>query len=168
MKPKFGHPSHSDNDLYDSISKLFANNTDLAMATVVDGKAYVNTVHYAFNEALDLFILTQAHTQHGINLTKNPSIAVAIWNKPEVPGSNLEGIQLFGTCKQVSALGLPEAIMVYGSRFVSFGQAIKHPQDFDKGITDARLYVIKSNSGKLLDEPKFGRRNYISFNFNIK
>jgi uncharacterized protein YhbP (UPF0306 family) len=162
----FAHPNYSDQQLVDSISNILNTNTTLSMATVKGNESYINTVFYAYNSSLDLFIFTQPYTQHGQNIQSNPSIAIAIWTPPQVWGENLQGLQMFGTCERVKDEDLINAMHVFSERFSGFGQLIKDPADFEKGITESRLYVIKTYTLKLLDEPALGRRNYITLAFN--
>ena len=159
---RFAHPSYSDEQIIASISSILENNTTLAMATIKNGVSYINTVFYAYNSSLDLFIFTEPRTQHSQNIDINPSVALMIWTRPKHWGDHLQGLQIFGICERVQKLRLVDTTSLYTQRFPVFGQLIKHPMDFAKGVTDARFYVIRASKLLLLDEAVFGRRDYIS------
>jgi uncharacterized protein YhbP (UPF0306 family) len=153
---------YSQIDLIQSVNHILENNTLLAMSSIWGMQSYINTAFFSYNSKMELFILTEHSTIHALNIEKNNSIAVAIWNDSGVYGENLQGIQLFGYCEKVPALKILDALNNYNKRFPTFAQIIKHPTDFAKGIVKSRLYVLKIEKLKLIDEPTFGRRNYIN------
>jgi uncharacterized protein YhbP (UPF0306 family) len=149
-------------DLLQSVNHILESNNLLAMSSLTGSQSYINTAYFSYNSKLELFILTEHTTIHAQNIEKNPSVAVAIWIDSATYGENLQGLQLFGSCEKVSTLKMIEALNNYNNRFPTFAQIIKHPADFAKGVVKSRLYVLKINKLKLIDEPTFGRRNYIS------
>ena len=157
----FGHPEYSDQHLCESISNILDMRTTIAMATVLDTDSYINTAQFSYNSSLEMFIFTPPSTQHSRNVDINSSISVAIWEEPSVWGTNLRGLQLWGSCERVQKLQLVDAITQYSQRFPEFGRLVQHPTDFARGVTDSRFFVIRVDRAKLLDEPRFGRRNYI-------
>ncbi len=158
---QFSHEKYPDELLQESITDILSQHTTLSLATTGD-TSYINTAHYGFNEKLELFILTNPETQHGKNAAVNPSVAVAIWTEPEKWGTNLQGLQLFGSYSEVQPKDLPEAMAAFAERIPAFSDTFKTPNDILAGIN--RLFRIKVESLKLLDEPRFGRRNYIVLN----
>jgi len=161
LKLHFSHTHYNDEELAQSITNILEDSTELALATQKNNQSHINVAHYAYNNLLELYILTQPSTQHTKNIDLNPSVAAAIWNATATPGENLRGLQLFGVCERVQKLELNNALRQYSQRFKSFREVIKHPTDFAKGITDSRFFVIKVEWLKLIDEPRFGRRNFI-------
>lgn len=157
-----GNSNYMQVDLLQSINHILESNTLLAMSSLTGSQSYINTAYFSYNCKLELFILTEHSTIHAQNIEKNSSVAAAIWMDSGIYGENLQGIQLFGTCEKVSAFKMIDALNNYNTRFPTFAQIIKHPTDFAKGLVKSRLYVIKIEKIKLIDEPKFGRRNYIS------
>jgi uncharacterized protein len=162
LKVQFNHPAYRNRDLAESITDILDSNIILAMATVQNHDAYINSAHYAYNERLEMIIFTHPYSEHGKNLAANPSIAVAVWKRPEAWGMNLQGLQLFGTSAVIEDADLDEAIETYKTRFPAFGHLIQHAEDFDRDITDLRLYRIQVERVKLIDETRFGHRNWIT------
>jgi len=161
---QFHHSEYSDAQLHESILDILEKNMLLAMATVKNGESYINTAYYAYSDQLELVIFTEPSTQHSQNIVLQPSVAVAVWNTPPVWGEQLQGLQLFGACQRVeeSADALAEAIRVFTERFPDFRQIIATPADFARGKTERKLYKITVQSLKLIDEPRLGRRKYIT------
>jgi hypothetical protein len=150
--------------LLDCVNKILDNNTLLAMSSVNGVESHINTVFFAYNENLELIMLTDPNDEHSHNVESNPSVGVAIWNTPEVFGENLQGVQIWGECSRLKGIKQLDGLRVYNNRFPTFSQVIKHPDDFFKGITNSRLYVIKPKKIKIIDELNFGRREYITMN----
>jgi uncharacterized protein len=162
LNVQFNHPAYRNRDLAESITDILDSNIILAMATVQNCEAYINSAHYAYNSRLELVIFTHPYSEHGKNLALNPSVAVTVSKRPEAWGMNLQGVQMFGTCALVEDAGLDEAIQTYRSHFPAFSHLIQTAADFERDITDMRLYRIQVEQVKLIDEHRFGHRNWIT------
>jgi uncharacterized protein YhbP (UPF0306 family) len=162
LNVQFNHPAYRNRDLVESITDILDDHFILAMATVHNGEAYINSAHYAYNDRLEMVIFTHPYSEHGKNLAANPSAAAAISKRPEAWGMNLQGVQLFGTCALVEEDELEAAIDTYAARFPAFSHVIQVAEDFERDITDMRLYELKVNQVKLIDEHRFGHRNWIT------
>lgn len=160
----FNHSAYSDAQLHESILDILEKNALLAMATVKSGESYINTAFYAYTDLLELLIFTEPSTQHSQNVAIQPSVAVALWNTPPIWGEQLQGLQLFGICQRVEERTetLTHAIRVFTERFPDFQHIIATPADFASGKTERKFYKITVQSLKLIDEPRFGRRKYIT------
>lgn len=162
LNVQFNHAQYSDEILAASVCALLDNNIILAMATVQVGDSYINSAHFAYNERLELIIFTHPYAEHSQNLLLNTSVAVAVWNTPPVWGLYLQGLQMFGHAAPVPTESLPQAITVYRQRFPAFGNVIHAAEDFERNITTMRLYAIQVERIKLIDELRFGKRNWIT------
>lgn len=155
----FNHDKYTDDELRNSIVKILSANNTLALSTVRDETGYINTAHYGFSAGLELFLITAVETQHSKNAVSHPQVGVAIWNRPAVAGTNLEGLQLFGNYELVKNEDIAKAYEAYVTNIPSTKEGITSPEDFvAKGLVFHKITVEKI---KLLDEPNFGRRNYI-------
>lgn len=162
LNVQFNNPAYRNRDLAESICDILDSSIILAMATVHNTDAYINSAHYAYNERLELVIFTHPFSEHSKNLAVNPSVAAAIWKRPEAWGQNLQGVQLFGTCSLVSGDNAQAAIDTYAARFPQFSHLIRVAEDFERGITDLRLYRLQVAQVKLIDETRFGHGNWIT------
>lgn len=156
----FGHEKYSNEELQESISAILSANNTLALSTVKGDGGYINTAHYGWDETFNLYIITDEDTQHSINAVSHPHVGVAIWNRPATPGENLQGLQLFGVYAKVEGEEVEKALAVYSANISGFGDKFKTVEDIEK--VEITFYKISVKSLKLIDEPKFGRRNFIS------
>ncbi len=162
VKVQFNHPKYSDDALCSSISEILNGNILSAMATVKDSGGWISTAYYCFNSSLDFYILTEPTTQHSLNLAKNKSVALGIYDSHQEWDLDKKGLQIFGECERVEGMKLIEATRLYLERFSGLSKWIKHADDFAKGIINSRFYVIRTKSLKLFDEVTFGKENYIT------
>jgi uncharacterized protein YhbP (UPF0306 family) len=163
---KFGHPQYSDETINKSISEILNANTLLSMANIrkTDGEteSWICTAFYAFNNALDLYILTPPDTQHIQNLEYSKSVAVAIYDSHQEPTKHKRGLQVFGHCERAEGLKLVDGYRLYASRFVWLPDFIKRPEDFAKGIIQSKLFVICPQEIKIFHEPIFGEEIWVT------
>lgn len=160
IKKSFGHDKYTDQELQESISAILSANNTLALSTVKGDGGYINTAHFGWNEDFTIYIITDEDTQHSINAVSHPQVGVAIWNRPTTPGENLQGLQLFGMYSQVEGDEVEKALAAYSANIPGFGDKFKTKEDIEK--VEITFYKIAVQLLKLIDEPKFGRRNFIS------
>jgi uncharacterized protein YhbP (UPF0306 family) len=162
LKLEFHNARYTDDDLRDSISKILEINELCAIATLREGtSSHIHTAFFSYDENLDLYFISPTTDRHSINIRMNPSVAVAVWNKTDRWSEDLQGIQMFGRAEVLNpGLEMVRGMTCFLGRFRDFSSIITRPGEFAKGIA-SRIYVIRLNSLKLIDEPRFGRRNYI-------
>lgn len=165
LKVRFDHAEYSDVELAQSVECILDDNELSAMATVRDDESHIHTAFFVYDELLNIYFLSQPGDIHSVNVQKNSSIAVAVWGESEEWGEDLVGVQIFGTCEEVPFLSKEsvKAMKMFIQRFPAFKQIVKHPGEFKTGVA-SRVYVARSEWLKVLDEPRFGRRNYITVN----
>jgi uncharacterized protein len=163
IRVRFQGSSYPDSQLMNSVQGILDKTDLFSLATVLDGKAWINTAYYCFGENLDLFFLSEPSTQHCQNIKTNSSVAATIFesHQPWGPGGK-RGIQVFGDCAQAEGEDLARGVDLYVGRFPGLAQWIRTPEDFDKGIINSKLYIITPRTIKLFDEPVFGNEVFIS------
>src|SRR5580700_9635125 len=124
--------------------------------------AHINTAFYSFDASLRLFIITDPKTTHGVNLAKNHSVAIAIFDSHQEFWTPLRGLQLFGECRQTPLLQLPHALTSFAKRFPVFTELVKSPTDFASKKLGIRFHTITVQGLKLFDEPTFGEEVFIN------
>lgn len=166
IKVQFGHDSISDGELNASLSDLLMANEVGALASTKGDQAHINTAYFVYSSAMQLYFLSQPTDVHTGNIAANPSVAVAIWSTPEKWGENLQGIQIFGRCEELR-LGseMISAMALFVKRFPAFKSIMKRPGEFRDGVS-SRMFVVRPNRARLLDEPRFGRRNYVELSLD--
>ena len=122
----FGHPDYADADLCASIGGVLERSELAALATERDGEPHVATVSYAYTKDMTLYFISAQADVHSQDLAANPSAAVAVWTTPETWGSNLQGLQLFGTCEELGVgAEFLAAMRLYLARFPAFTALLK-------------------------------------------
>ncbi len=165
---KFGNKEHSDKKLNESIKEIIEQNKLLSLATVTpSGKAHINTLYYAYDDKLRLYVITDPKSDHSLNLLKNKSAAVSIFkSNQKFWKDDLQGLQMFGKCYKTKLLQMPKGTTKFLKRFPLFKDLVKKPKDFAKKAVGVKLYTIEVKRIKLFDEKRFGEEVFI--NLKIK
>jgi len=159
---RFNHPKYSDEELNKSIFEIVEENLLLSMASIFEGKeSYINTVFYCYNDKLDFYFLSPSNTQHIKNIQQNNSVALAVYDSHQKLAGK-RGLQIFGICRLANRNEMEEGIELYSKRFAWLKKFIKTPVDFDKGIIESRMYIIKAQKVKIFDEPNFGAEKWVT------
>lgn len=132
-----------------TVSRLLADNTLCSMATVTtQGHAYINTAYFCYSPALELYFISHPNALHCRNILNNPSIAIAVFASGQTWGGGDCGLQLFGTCHQVTGRDVSRADKLYGERFAEY-RAWKAGWDF-------QFYKVATAELKVFDERELG------------
>lgn len=134
-----------------------------SVATVSHHKAsYIHTAFFAWTTDLLLFFLSDPATRHVSNISKEPSVAVTVFDSRQRWGAALRGLQLFGRCHSVRRTGSEIAHRAYGRRFVGYRRwfaTLPHPEQQQ---VLSRFFVVRVTSLKLLDERRFGEELFLN------
>jgi hypothetical protein len=156
------HPKYSDSVLNESVQSILEANQLMAMATLRDSEAYANAAYFAFDNRLNIFVLCEPTTQHGQNLARNPFVAGVIYDSHQPWTSDKRGLQVFGPCEVASGSALGEAVACYLRRFGGPRRWITGANEMIRRSISSKFYVMRVRSLKLLDEPRFGKKEFIS------
>ncbi|PID30578.1 hypothetical protein CSA80_01065 [Candidatus Saccharibacteria bacterium] len=161
LKTHFNHPDFADEQLNESIAAILEANQTGAMSSIAGDKAHINTAYFAYTSKLELFFVSLPSDTHSINITENNSVALSFWSESSTWSENLQGVQIFGTAEELG-IGpkLVEGMKVFAARYPAVSAIIKNPGAFKDGVA-VRMFRVQSERVKLLDEPRFGRRNYL-------
>lgn len=145
-----------------AVEALLDENNLCSISTVTpDGLPHICTGYFAPAAGLQLIIFTGPETRHGINLAANPAAAICIFDSHQKWGGPLRGVQLFGTMQLTSGVGAVRAFGNYAKRFAGLLASAKAYPDLE-GVTDSRFFVFSPETVKVLDEPRFGHRKYLT------
>lgn len=143
-----------------SIRDVIRSNYLLSMSTSDKEEPHINTAFYAFDDGLNLYILTPPKTKHGKNLEENSSVAVDIHDSHQKFNDDKQGLQIFGTAEIVAEEDkIAEILELYTERFPAAEKFASSPEDI--GELDSSFYRIKPERIKLFDEPNFGTETWI-------
>jgi uncharacterized protein YhbP (UPF0306 family) len=154
--------SHSAVQVERSITGILDRSSLCSLATTTgDGKPYINTCFFAYDSGLRLYILTPPKTIHAQNILRSPAVALAVYDSQQVSGSELQGIQIFGDCRQAtSSDDLKTAFATYATRFGTLKSAAKNVEEMLR-VFESRLFIVTSKRVKVFDEPTFGKETWV-------
>jgi len=159
---KLRHDSFVQVQLATSVAEILAATELMAMASVDSvGGGHVNTAYFAFDALLRVYFISDENTQHCLNIARNPAVSGAVWCMPAKWGEGLRGVQLFGRCARATGETATGGLQLYKGRFPQFAPAPTTEEAYVTGTGKSGLFVIDIQRVKLLDEPRFGRRNFI-------
>lgn len=139
-----------------TISRVLIDNVLCSMASVsAEGRAYINTAYFCYSPELELFFISHPDAYHCQNILSNPSMAIAIFSSNQDWVGADCGLQLFGTCKQVSGREASKAGRLYGDRFAEY-RAWKYSLDLDSPGRDYQFYKFATTELKVFDEKELG------------
>jgi uncharacterized protein YhbP (UPF0306 family) len=158
MGAKIVQGSLQDPRVQRSVASILRRNVLCSMATVSPrGIAHISTAYFAYSPRLELVFFSHPDSRHSRNLTRNSTMAIALFVSSGVWGSKKpeRGLQLFGRCRVASgALGKRMAEL-YARRFPGFWrwqQSVTRKE----GRFSWRAYRFMPTSLKLFDDRLFG------------
>jgi uncharacterized protein YhbP (UPF0306 family) len=148
-----------------SLLRLLRENVLASFATVnTRGHAHISTAYFAWDRAWNLYFYSYPESQHSRNLTRQSSMAVAIFDTRQRWGSPDCGVQLFGRCAPVIGARDKLAARTYSARFPDFATWVDE-MTRGEGRFPLVPYRFAPRSGKLFDERALGSGRFIEFPF---
>jgi uncharacterized protein YhbP (UPF0306 family) len=146
----------SDERMRTSLLGVLEKNVLCSMATATpENRAHINTAYFCYSEEFELFFLSHPNSLHCRNLMTNTSMAMNIFSSSQEWTGPDQGVQLLGTCSQVSGADERKAEQLYGVRFPAYAEWRRGLKDSDFARA-YRFYRFIASSLKLLDEKEFG------------
>jgi uncharacterized protein YhbP (UPF0306 family) len=154
---------YSDERLARSALSILESTELCSMATITPkGESYIHTAYFCYNETLDIFSISDPSTQHGQNLAKSPTMAMAVassnqpWDEPH------RGLQLFGRCHVATLAESAKAFKIHAARFHAYGEYIKSLNPLELKVLTYKFYIFSPEIVKIFDEPEFGEEVFIT------
>lgn len=148
----FEHDQYSNELLNEAIADILSSNVLMSMATNIEGRSYISTSFYAYNDKLDFYFVSPPDSHHSQYVLDNPSVALSIFDSSQKWDDAKQGLQLFGKCQRATGLDLIEAGRLCMKRFVSLKTAIPNLDDIAKTAMSKKFYKIEVDSLQLFDE----------------
>ena len=145
-----------------SIISILKENKLLNLATI-DKKSkqpYSCCVYYIFDNDLNIYFWTTTDSDHAKNIKKNKKVSVSIANSNQEFGSMLRGVQIHGTARTLSTKELSRPARMYMKRFPKVFKFVKKVTDFNSPKLESKMYLIKPDKIKVLDEKVFGKEEH--------
>ena len=150
-------------DLSKSVTEILHSCTLMAMASSLpnNGGGYANTAYFSYDPNLSIYFISDENTQHCLNIAINPLVCASIWLVPPIFAEGLRGLQLFGQCRRAVGEQAVRGLKSRKDRFADFQPSTEAETAYINGTGKSGLFVIEVDKLKIIDEPRFGRRNYI-------
>ena len=139
----------------------------MTLATVgPDGAPAAAAVFYAHDDALNLYFLTEARTQHGQNMLASPLVAATV----QADGQDwraIRGVQVRGTANLVAAGELAHAAAGYGRKYAFVATLLAGsggPGVLAGPLSKARFWVLRPSWFRMTDNTvRFGFKEELTF-----
>ncbi|WP_329568600.1 pyridoxamine 5'-phosphate oxidase family protein [Kitasatospora sp. NBC_01266] len=149
-------------ELRKGVEGLLAESMVLTLATAgPDHGPHANLVFYAFDEELVLYFVSERSTRHSLHLSEQARAAATIFVPPPVFGEQLRGLQLSGRAGEAWGQHAQAALTAYQERYRTFSEDPEVRAQYLNGGGAAALYRFQVEELTAVDEPHFGRRNYL-------
>ncbi|MGK4580572.1 pyridoxamine 5'-phosphate oxidase family protein [Kitasatospora sp. HPMI-4] len=149
-------------ELAEGVEGLLAESMVLSLATTGPEQGpHANLAFYAQDEDLVLYFVSERSTRHSRHLAADARAAATVFLPPPAFGERLRGIQLTGGAGEARGPQAQAALAAYRRRYPAFAQDPEVRQQFLTGGGAAALYRFQVEHLTVVDEPHFGRRNYL-------
>lgn len=144
------------------VEGLLAESMVLTLATAGPERGpHANLAFFAFDDDLVLYFVSERSARHSLHLTEEARAAATVFLPPPVFGEQLRGVQLSGSAGEAWGHQAEAALTAYQGRYPTFAQDPEARAQFLAGGGAAVLYRFQVEELTVVDEPAFGRRNYL-------
>lgn len=162
---RWNDPLYGNGIIARSIDEILTDNIFLSLATVKKEDGYCRplnaTCGFAFNDDIEIYILSPPQSEHGVALQSNLCVALAIYDSHQSQKAPKKGLQISGACVPSHEITYQEAIGVYKRRFPWMEQYVRWHPEWREGSENAWLYKIVPESIKIFDEERFGEERFV-------
>ncbi|GAA4868356.1 pyridoxamine 5'-phosphate oxidase family protein [Kitasatospora terrestris] len=149
-------------ELAKGVEGILSESMVLTLATAGPERGpHANLAFFAYDTDLVLYFVSERSTRHSLNLAEEARAAATVFLPPPVFGEQLRGIQLTGGAGEAWGRQAEAALEAYRSRYPGFAQDPEVRGQFLAGGGAAALYRFQVEELTAVDEPQFGRRNYL-------
>jgi uncharacterized protein YhbP (UPF0306 family) len=144
-----------------SALRILGENVLCSIATAGSARrAHIHTAYFAFSDRFELTFLSHPGSRHSRNVARNASAAVAVFAPRQNWAGPDRGVQLFGTCRQVTGRHGQDAERLYARRFPAY-KRWKTALKPESVAARYRFYGFRALTLKILDEREFGDGTFI-------
>jgi uncharacterized protein YhbP (UPF0306 family) len=139
--------------------RLLEASTLCAIATVSPGgRAHINTAYFAWSLDFEIVWLSAPEARHSRNVRANPSVAVAVFRSTQRWGGTDQGIQLFGSARELRGRSARASERLYAKRFKAY----------EADMSRYRFYRLRTLRMKLFDERVLGGGTFVTVKVETK
>ncbi|MEV4560122.1 pyridoxamine 5'-phosphate oxidase family protein [Kitasatospora sp. NPDC049285] len=149
-------------ELGKGVEGILAESMVLTLATAGHERGpHANLAFFAYDADLVLYFVSERSTRHSLHLAEEARAAATVFLPPPVFGEQLRGVQLTGGAGEAWGLQAEAALAAYQARYPDFARDPEVRAQFLEGRGAASLYRFQVEELTAVDEPQFGRRNYL-------
>ena len=127
-----------------TIRQYLPNIIHMSLATVADGKPWAFEVHYAFDDELNLYWVSEQTARHSQELMANPHVSGTIVTQ-HIPDQPPLGVSFEGTVEVLEDIGTDHpGFKAYAARFASRAQIVEDDY-IERTPTGRRIYKVTVN-----------------------
>ncbi len=144
--------------VFKDIRKFIISNGIMTLATHLED-TWVCTVYYGADDKLNLYIVTDPSSKHGLQIKDNGKVAFAIYDSRTKITEDKRGIQGQGVCSLVK--GLPEIIKGLSLwHKANPGKEDRITLEMIKKAMDTKLFKIEPTLLKFFNKELYGKEEY--------
>jgi uncharacterized protein YhbP (UPF0306 family) len=142
--------------------RILQENVLCAMATVsAECGAHINKVYFCYSDEFEIFFLSHPNSTHGRNVSRKPSMAMAVFSSSQQWVGPDRGLQLFGVCSQAKGSHLAKAGRLYAKRFSAYASWKVNREQGDPA-REYQFYRFVVRRLKILDEVHLGEAVFVT------
>jgi uncharacterized protein YhbP (UPF0306 family) len=144
-----------------SLFGILRENRLCSIATLtIRNRPHINIAYFCYSDELALYFLSHPGSLHCRNLSTNPYMAITVFASSQQWTGPGRGLQLFGTCREVTGLQARRAEELYAKRFPAHAEMRARLKSTDTA-SEYRFYRFVAKDLKILDEGELGDEVFV-------
>src|SRR4030067_867488 len=142
------------------INDFLKNHGIMTLAVANKGKPWVCTLYYGFDDSMNMYVVTDPNSRHGIIFNQNSQVSFNVFDSDQKITEPKTGVQGEGIISQVKGLKANfKALKLWHSANPGIETKITI-KDILKKITDTKIYRITPTYLKFFNKQLYGDREY--------
>lgn len=133
------------------IKEYLTNKKQLSIGTY-DNEPWGATLYYAADDDLNLYVLTNPDSIHGVHISNNPRISVIVADSPQDPASKKKGLQMFALCTLLTADEEVDRAIKLWNKALNVQSTDYSLDGIKSGKISGRMYKITPKKIKFFNE----------------
>lgn len=132
----------------------------MAVATYGQNHPWIATVYYVHDDDLNLYFISPPSSQHSQDIKKNNKVAVAIAQSNQLMPDPKEGIQIYGTVKQVSKVSTIKWMLKMFHKVNPGAEDVLNYDNMKNKVISSKVYKITPIKIKTFNQQPGGDEIY--------
>jgi len=132
----------------------------MALATNGGDGLWNNPVHYAYDNSLNIYFMSQPSSRHMKHISSNPNVALAIYTTQQPALGNVRGVQIRGIASVLADKEIETAHRIYYGRS-EFASVKATPENYMGPDAPWRYVRVTPTEIAYFDSERFGMSSQI-------